>query len=147
MHNSVVDAHAQILSDAKLRENYNKFGRAGTEGAPVMDSTAFFAMVFGSEKFEPLVGEMKVRCHTLYLGNMCCHTSYICNLKWCCLTLNYGQYSCTIYLHFTPARVVYHVMQDLCRGSACSLTEHAKHVRYVGATTNVQNMHFSTEVV
>ncbi|KAG5175831.1 X-domain of DnaJ-containing-domain-containing protein [Tribonema minus] len=47
------------LSDEELRLRYDKYGRAGTADAPVMDSAAFFAMVFGSEKFEPLVGEMK----------------------------------------------------------------------------------------
>ena len=30
------------------------------EGAPKFDSSALFAMVFGSEKFEPLVGELKL---------------------------------------------------------------------------------------
>eukprot|EP00611_Tribonema_gayanum_P000248 TRINITY_DN1017_c0_g2_i2.p1 TRINITY_DN1017_c0_g2~~TRINITY_DN1017_c0_g2_i2.p1 ORF type:complete len:619 (-),score=211.69 TRINITY_DN1017_c0_g2_i2:357-2213(-) len=50
----------QTLSDEELRLRYDKYGRAGTADAPVMDSAAFFAMVFGSEKFEPLVGEMKM---------------------------------------------------------------------------------------
>jgi DnaJ-class molecular chaperone len=50
----------QTLIDDKLREAYDTHGKAGTEGAPMMDSAAFFAMVFGSEAFEPLVGEMKI---------------------------------------------------------------------------------------
>ena len=29
-------------------------------GAPKLDSGALFAMIFGSEKFEPLVGELKL---------------------------------------------------------------------------------------
>eukprot|EP00611_Tribonema_gayanum_P031131 TRINITY_DN888_c0_g1_i1.p1 TRINITY_DN888_c0_g1~~TRINITY_DN888_c0_g1_i1.p1 ORF type:complete len:566 (-),score=225.37 TRINITY_DN888_c0_g1_i1:475-2139(-) len=56
----VVGEAYQTLSDEQLREQYDKFGRAGMEAAPMMESTAFFAMVFGSEKFEALVGEMKM---------------------------------------------------------------------------------------
>lgn len=50
----------QTLSDEGLRSRYDKFGKQGTEDAPVMDSAAFFAMVFGSDKFDSLVGEMKI---------------------------------------------------------------------------------------
>ena len=31
------------------------------EDAPKIDSSALFAMVFGSEKFEPLIGELKIQ--------------------------------------------------------------------------------------
>jgi curved DNA-binding protein CbpA len=50
----------QILSDEQLRYNYDHKGREGVEGAPQMDSSALFAMIFGSEKFEPLVGELQL---------------------------------------------------------------------------------------
>ena len=46
-----------MLSDDAMRSNYDHGGRDGVEGAPKMDSSALFAMIFGSEKFEPLVGE------------------------------------------------------------------------------------------
>lgn len=48
----------QVLSDEQLRANYDNGGKDGVEGAPKMDSAAMFAMIFGSENFEPLVGEL-----------------------------------------------------------------------------------------
>jgi len=48
----------QILSDEKLRANYDAAGREGVGDAPKMDSAAMFAMIFGNEKFEELVGEL-----------------------------------------------------------------------------------------
>ena len=50
----------QVLSDDNLRASYDTGGISGVEGAPKLDSSALFAMVFGSEKFEPLVGELKL---------------------------------------------------------------------------------------
>ena len=50
----------QVLSDDQLRANYDNNGKDGVEGAPKMDSAAMFAMIFGSEKFEPLVGELQL---------------------------------------------------------------------------------------
>ena len=63
------DAHAkfqkigeayQVLSDEKLRANYDAGGKDGIEGIPKVDSGALFAMIFGSEKFEPLLGELQL---------------------------------------------------------------------------------------
>ena len=48
----------QILSDDNLRAAYDKGGEDGVDDAPNLDSGMFFEMVFGSEKFEPLVGEL-----------------------------------------------------------------------------------------
>ena len=50
----------QVLSDDSLRASYDAGGASGVEGAPKLDSGALFAMIFGSEKFEPLVGELKL---------------------------------------------------------------------------------------
>eukprot|EP01034_Spumella_vulgaris_P021890 gene21890-27967_t len=50
----------QILSDEKLRSNYDAGGASGVEGAAKVDSSTLFAMIFGSEKFVPLVGELKL---------------------------------------------------------------------------------------
>ena len=50
----------QVLSDEQLRANYDNRGKDGIEGAPKMDSAAMFAMIFGSEKFEPIVGELQL---------------------------------------------------------------------------------------
>lgn len=50
----------QVLSDENLRANYDKNGKDGVEDAPKMDSSTLYAMIFGSEKFVPLIGELKV---------------------------------------------------------------------------------------
>lgn len=50
----------QILSDETLRANYDAGGKDGVEDAPKVDSATLFAMIFGSEKFVPLVGELKM---------------------------------------------------------------------------------------
>ena len=50
----------QVLSDEKLRANYDEGGKTNVEDAPQLDSSTLFAMIFGSEKFEPLVGELKL---------------------------------------------------------------------------------------
>jgi DnaJ-domain-containing protein 1 len=47
----------QVLSDERLRANYDRDGKDGVEGAPKMDAASMYAMIFGSEKFEPLIGE------------------------------------------------------------------------------------------
>lgn len=68
-HRDDPDAHSkfqkigeayQILSDEKLRSNYDAGGRDGVEDAPKMDAGAMYAMIFGSEKFEPLIGELQL---------------------------------------------------------------------------------------
>ena len=48
----------QILIDDNLREKYDKEGEAGLKDAKTMDSKHIFEMIFGSDKFEPLIGEL-----------------------------------------------------------------------------------------
>jgi len=55
-----VGAAYQVLSDPVLRERYDKHGKDGVEDVPVMDSSAFFMMIFGSDKFEFYVGELRL---------------------------------------------------------------------------------------
>jgi len=50
----------QILSDENLRANYDNYGRDGVDDAPKMDSSALYAMIFGSEKFFKYVGELQL---------------------------------------------------------------------------------------
>ncbi|CAM9157656.1 unnamed protein product, partial [Ectocarpus fasciculatus] len=50
----------QVLSDEKLRSNYDREGKSGVEGAPTVDAASMYAMIFGSEKFEPLIGELQI---------------------------------------------------------------------------------------
>jgi curved DNA-binding protein CbpA len=56
----VIGEAYQVLSNESLRANYDKNGKESMEDHNFMDSSAFFAMIFGSEDFEPLVGELQV---------------------------------------------------------------------------------------
>lgn len=48
----------QVLSNPTLRSQYDKQGQV--EDVNFVDSSTFFAMVFGSEQFEDLVGQLKL---------------------------------------------------------------------------------------
>lgn len=50
----------QVLSDESLRAKYDKLGSQGVADVPTIDSSAFFNLIFGSEKFEPIVGELQL---------------------------------------------------------------------------------------
>jgi DnaJ-class molecular chaperone len=50
----------QVLSDPSLREQYDLRGEESVSGAGMMDGAIFFTMLFGSEKFAPLIGELCV---------------------------------------------------------------------------------------
>jgi hypothetical protein len=48
----------QVLSDAEMREKYDKGGEAMLDEHNFMDSGDLFVMIFGSDKFDALVGEL-----------------------------------------------------------------------------------------
>lgn len=50
----------QVLIDDKNREKYDKMGQEGLKDVQVMDSKAIFEMIFGSELFDPILGELKI---------------------------------------------------------------------------------------
>lgn len=50
----------QILIDETSRKKYDTEGEEGLKDVKTMDSKATFEMIFGSEKFEPLVGELQL---------------------------------------------------------------------------------------
>eukprot|EP00033_Pygsuia_biforma_P002501 GCRY01002771.1.p1 GENE.GCRY01002771.1~~GCRY01002771.1.p1 ORF type:complete len:483 (+),score=106.13 GCRY01002771.1:165-1613(+) len=50
----------QVLADPALRERYDKYGPLGVTGENTMEPEAFFNMMFGSEKFEHLIGKLTV---------------------------------------------------------------------------------------
>lgn len=50
----------QVLSDDNLRANYDAGGKENIEDSPKIDPSTLYAMIFGSEKFVPLVGELKI---------------------------------------------------------------------------------------
>jgi len=50
----------QILSDPDLRDKYDAGGEDGVNDAFQLDASALYQMLFGSEKFEAYIGELKV---------------------------------------------------------------------------------------
>merc|ERR1719399_635293 len=50
----------QVLSNDELREQYDAKGKAALESSALIDPTSFFAMLFGSEPFEHLIGELRL---------------------------------------------------------------------------------------
>lgn len=70
-HRDDPDAHSRfqkigeaynVLSDESLRSRYDSMGKEGVQnvGADKIDAKALFAMIFGSERFEPIVGELEL---------------------------------------------------------------------------------------
>ncbi|KAK3270308.1 hypothetical protein CYMTET_21288 [Cymbomonas tetramitiformis] len=50
----------QVLSNEELRKKYDTHGKEGLGDEPIIDATAFFAMLFGSEQFDHLVGRLSL---------------------------------------------------------------------------------------
>lgn len=55
-----LSAAYQVLSDPKLRDKYNRGGADGMKDVQILDSSAFFQIMFGSEKFDYYVGELQL---------------------------------------------------------------------------------------
>ena len=50
----------QVLSNEEMRAKYDASGKAALDTSTMVDPTHFFAMLFGSEPFEYLIGELKL---------------------------------------------------------------------------------------
>ena len=50
----------QTLSDDALRAKYDKGGEEAMEDQDFLDSNQLFGMIFGSERFEDIVGELRL---------------------------------------------------------------------------------------
>jgi hypothetical protein len=53
----------QVLSNPELRAKYDKYGSAGLD-VEFADASMIFGMLFGSELFEPIVGEFLIAAAT-----------------------------------------------------------------------------------
>lgn len=49
---------AQVLGNAELRKRYDAKGKAGVAQDGFMEGNEFFSMLFGSEQFDGLIGEL-----------------------------------------------------------------------------------------
>jgi curved DNA-binding protein CbpA len=50
----------QVLSDDRLRFIYDQSGKEAVEGSARVDASSLFTFIFGSEKFDSLIGELQV---------------------------------------------------------------------------------------
>ncbi|ORM42351.1 Chaperone protein dnaJ 10 [Babesia sp. Xinjiang] len=50
----------QVLGDEKRRHAYDQFGKSACDEMPILDSSLFFMMLFGSDDFEPYVGKLRM---------------------------------------------------------------------------------------
>ena len=73
----------QVLGNAELRQRYDQHGAEGLD-VNFMDGAEFFTMLFGSDSFEHLLGELMIaataRCADWALGTVfegaCCAALY-----------------------------------------------------------------------
>jgi len=60
----LADAY-QVLSDPQSRKKYDREGKSGIqEGNVKMDPSVFFSLLFGSERFDPWIGELHLAMQT-----------------------------------------------------------------------------------
>lgn len=59
----------QILSDEKLRMQYDSKGKEAVDNNNKMGASSMYAMIFGSENFDSLIGELQITAHLEALTN------------------------------------------------------------------------------
>lgn len=66
----LADAY-EVLSNPESRKKYDRDGKEGIqEGNVKMDPTVFFSLLFGSERFEPWIGELQLAMQTDQFSKM-----------------------------------------------------------------------------
>ncbi|PHJ21464.1 hypothetical protein CSUI_004697, partial [Cystoisospora suis] len=50
----------QVLGDEDRRLQYDQYGSSAAQDMPIIDSSLFFMMLFGSEELEPYIGKLKM---------------------------------------------------------------------------------------
>ena len=86
----------QVLGNAELRERYDQHGSQALD-VNFMDASEFFMMLFGSDKFEHLLGELMIAAAARNGGEFsfaqikklqaCCYSCTACN----CFSLHLSQ--------------------------------------------------------
>jgi hypothetical protein len=110
---------AQVLSNAELRAKYDKYGSAGLD-VEFADPSMIFGMLFGSELFEPIVGEFLIAAATSKgreLTEKEINHMQVCEM-WCglgCVVLWHGVLESRHYLQRKAGCVV---QWRLCRGGS-----------------------------
>ena len=72
----VIGEAYQVLGDEERREAYDTLGKSATADMPLIDSSMFFMMLFGSDEFEPYVGKLKM---AMYVEMMDSNTKEVCH--------------------------------------------------------------------
>jgi hypothetical protein len=65
----------QVLSDERLRAAYDSRGKDAVENQPKMDAGAMYAMIFGSENFEEIIGELQLAAQIKAMTDPTAHVS------------------------------------------------------------------------
>lgn len=71
----------QVLSNPDLRARYDRDGSAGLDSVNIMDAGEFFNMLFGSDLFEHLVGELTIAAAARY-DHRCVASRALSSLIW-----------------------------------------------------------------
>lgn len=50
----------QVLGDEERRKKYDLYGKSACSDMPILDSSLFFMMLFGSDAFEPYIGKLRM---------------------------------------------------------------------------------------
>lgn len=59
----------QVLSDDKLRTQYDSKGKDAVDASTKMGASSMYAMIFGNENFEGIIGELQIAGHLEALTN------------------------------------------------------------------------------
>lgn len=71
----------QVLSDEKMRQQYDSKGKDAVEASTKMGASSMYAMIFGNENFEAIIGELQIAGHLEALTNGAAISSELMQFK------------------------------------------------------------------